>query len=137
MGGPTYAHALDDHTIAWPAMSMLSSLNTLVEGLVEQWGYLGIFGAMVLENLIPPIPSELIMPLAGFYVARGRATGPKQETTIALSPLAAAGAHGHELLGAEWLHKWQRSDAKAPFGVADADDTWGAAVTGHPQFRTS
>ena len=36
MGGPTYAHALDDHTIAWPAMSMLSSLNTLVEGLVEQ-----------------------------------------------------------------------------------------------------
>ena len=53
-------------------MSMLSSLNTLVEGLVEQWGYLGIFGAMVLENVIPPIPSELIMPLAGFYVAQGK-----------------------------------------------------------------
>jgi alkaline phosphatase len=26
----------------------------------------------VLENVIPPIPSELIMPLAGFYVGRGR-----------------------------------------------------------------
>jgi len=53
-------------------MSMLSSLNTLVEGLVEQWGYLGIFGAMVLENVIPPIPSEVIMPLAGFYVGQGK-----------------------------------------------------------------
>ncbi len=73
--------------------------------------------------------------VAGFYVARGRATGPKQETTIALSPRAAAGAHGHELLGADWLAKWQRSDAKAPFGVADADESWREAITGHPQFR--
>jgi hypothetical protein len=35
-----------------------------VEQWVTQWGYLGIFAAMVLENVIPPIPSELIMPLA-------------------------------------------------------------------------
>jgi alkaline phosphatase len=53
-------------------MSMLSSLNGYVEQLVEQWGYVGIFSAMVLENVIPPIPSELIMPLAGFYVAQGK-----------------------------------------------------------------
>jgi len=53
-------------------MSMLSSLNGYVEQLVEQWGYVGIFSAMVLENVIPPIPSEVIMPLAGFYVAQGK-----------------------------------------------------------------
>lgn len=53
-------------------MSMLSSLNGYVEQLVEQWGYLGIFSAMVLENVIPPIPSEVIMPLAGFYVGQGK-----------------------------------------------------------------
>jgi membrane protein DedA with SNARE-associated domain len=53
-------------------MSMFSSLNGTVEQLVSEWGYLGIFTAMVLENVIPPIPSELIMPLAGFYVGQGQ-----------------------------------------------------------------
>ena len=51
---------------------MLHDLNGLVEHWVTQWGYLGIVAAMVLENVIPPIPSELIMPLAGFYVGQGQ-----------------------------------------------------------------
>ena len=51
---------------------MLHVLNDLVEQWVAQWGYLGIFAAMVLENVIPPIPSEVIMPLAGFYVGQGK-----------------------------------------------------------------
>ena len=34
-------------------------------------GYGAIFAAMVLENVFPPIPSELIMPLGGFYVQQG------------------------------------------------------------------
>ncbi len=40
-------------------------------GLVESSGYLGIALLMFAENLFPPIPSELIMPLAGFNAARG------------------------------------------------------------------
>ena len=51
---------------------MLSQLNAVVEQWVAQWGYLGIFAAMVLENVVPPIPSEVIMPLAGFYVGQGQ-----------------------------------------------------------------
>lgn len=46
----------------------------MIEWIVQtiaDLGYVGIFGLMVLENLFPPIPSELIMPLAGFAVARG------------------------------------------------------------------
>lgn len=35
-------------------------------------GYWGIGLLMFLENLFPPIPSELIMPLAGFTVAQGK-----------------------------------------------------------------
>ena len=35
-------------------------------------GYLGIGLLMFAENLFPPIPSELIMPLAGFTVAKGK-----------------------------------------------------------------
>jgi queuine tRNA-ribosyltransferase len=76
------------------------------------------------------------MLAAGFYVAKGRATGPKSETTIGLSPRALALAHDRELLGEEWLRKWQRSDAQAPLGAAD-DGTWRNAVSGHPQFRVS
>ena len=73
------------------------------------------------------------MLAAGFHVAKGRATGPKAETTIGLSPLAAA-RHRHELLGAEWLGRWQRSHAQVPLGAAD-DQAWRAAVLQHPQFR--
>ncbi|MET0279934.1 MAG: tRNA guanosine(34) transglycosylase Tgt [Steroidobacteraceae bacterium] len=72
---------------------------------------------------------------AGFFVAKGRATGPKLETTIALSPLAAVSAHGHELLDGKWLGKWARSDARMPMGAADAGgDDWQSAVSGHAQF---
>lgn len=44
--------------------------ETIVD-TVAQSGYLGIFMLMFAENLFPPIPSELIMPLAGFVAARG------------------------------------------------------------------
>jgi hypothetical protein len=50
-----------------------------------------------------------------------------------LTPCAAATVHGHELLGAEWLAKWHRSDAQMPLG-ADPDTDWRAAIEGHPQF---
>ncbi len=75
------------------------------------------------------------MLAAGFYVAKGRATGPKSETTIALSPRAASAPHPHHLLGAEWLSKWRRSDAQAPFGSVEQDVSWREAVLSHPQFR--
>jgi queuine tRNA-ribosyltransferase len=74
------------------------------------------------------------MLAAGFHVAKGRGTGPKAETTIGLSAGAAARPHGHELLGAEWLARWRRSDAQAPLGVRADDESWRAAVEGHPQF---
>ncbi|HUG61298.1 MAG TPA: DedA family protein [Methylomirabilota bacterium] len=38
---------------------------------VRDGGYLGIALLMFLENVFPPIPSELIMPLAGFVAANG------------------------------------------------------------------
>jgi membrane protein DedA with SNARE-associated domain len=37
----------------------------------EKMGTLGIVLLMFAENVFPPIPSELIMPLAGFSAARG------------------------------------------------------------------
>jgi membrane protein DedA with SNARE-associated domain len=40
--------------------------------LIADGGLPGVFLLMVLENLFPPIPSEVIMPLAGFTAARGQ-----------------------------------------------------------------
>ena len=42
-----------------------------IVGLVEQTGSIGGALLMFAENVFPPIPSELIMPLAGFSAARG------------------------------------------------------------------
>lgn len=38
---------------------------------ISDWGYIGIFMVMLAESLFPPIPSELIIPFAGFAAARG------------------------------------------------------------------
>jgi membrane protein DedA with SNARE-associated domain len=43
-----------------------------ITGLVEQTGYLGVAFLMLAENVFPPIPSELVMPLAGFTAAQGK-----------------------------------------------------------------
>lgn len=43
-----------------------------VTNIISSFGYLGIGFLMFLENVFPPIPSELIMPLAGFTVTQGQ-----------------------------------------------------------------
>ena len=40
-------------------------------GFIEQYGYVAIVALMALENIFPPLPSELIMPFAGFSAAQG------------------------------------------------------------------
>lgn len=37
----------------------------------QEWGYFGVILFMFLENVLPPIPSELVMPLAGFMTEQG------------------------------------------------------------------
>lgn len=43
-----------------------------ITGFVARSGYVGVFLLMLAENVVPPIPSELIMPLAGSTAAQGR-----------------------------------------------------------------
>ena len=42
-----------------------------IADLIEAFGALGVAFLMALENLFPPIPSELILPFVGFLVGRG------------------------------------------------------------------
>lgn len=39
--------------------------------MVTAAGYPGLFGLVVAENLFPPIPSEVILPFAGYQVQQG------------------------------------------------------------------
>lgn len=68
----------------------MPDLTEWFQGLIERTGVVGIALLMFAENLFPPIPSELIMPLAGFNAAEG-----KQSLVAAI----AAGTIG-SLLGA-------------------------------------
>jgi len=58
-------------------------------------GYLGIGLLMFLENLFPPIPSELIMPLAGFTIAQGK---------MEFTPVILAGVVGTMLGALPWYY---------------------------------
>ena len=82
--------------------------------LIEQGGYWGIALLMFIENVFPPIPSELIMGAGGIAVARG---------TMEFWPLLIAGTIGSTfgnylwfLFGDRWgyhrlepfVHRWGR-----------------------------
>lgn len=45
--------------------------NWVVE-VVATLGYLGVGALVALENVFPPIPSELVLPMAGFLAGQGR-----------------------------------------------------------------
>lgn len=74
---------------------------------------------------------------AGFVVARGVGTGPKGETTIALSPKAAlSDRFQYELLDASWLERWERSGARIPASLSQEQaQEFEKKVRLHPQFQ--
>jgi membrane protein DedA with SNARE-associated domain len=45
-----------------------------ITGLIAQSGLAGVFLLMLGENVFPPIPSEVIMPLGGFLAHQGKLT---------------------------------------------------------------
>ena len=72
---------------------------------------------------------------AGFYVAQGQATGPKGQTTIALTE-GALRWRSSSLLGREWLERWERSHARWPLSLTGENQTeYLERVRGHSQFQ--
>jgi len=66
----------------------------IIEQIILAMGLPGITIVMFAENLFPPIPSELVMPFAGFVVGQGKAS---------FLPVWAAGTFG-AVLGAVVLY---------------------------------
>lgn len=50
---------------------MFGDLGQWAADLLDSLGSLGLVLLLLVENLFPPIPSEVILPLAGFLVSRG------------------------------------------------------------------
>ncbi len=76
---------------------------------------------------------------AGFYVAKGRPAGAKEETTIALTPaaLGSPSSRRHELLASEWIGRWHRSHAKFPAEIsAEQKPAFEKLIQVHDQFRS-
>ena len=49
-----------------------AEIGTWLVNLMETIGYPGLLLATFLENFIPPIPSEVIMPLGGYLASIGK-----------------------------------------------------------------
>lgn len=93
-----------------------------ITNLVAGLGYPGIALLMFLENVFPPIPSELIMPLAGYQVSRGvfefipTVIAGTVGSVIGQLPLYWLGHH----FGAERLEQWADRHGKW-VGLSAAD----------------
>lgn len=77
---------------------------------------------------------------AGFFVARGRNAGEKEETTIAMTAAAvrAPFAQRSDLLSHDWLARWERSAAKFPADIHLSErESFEKIIRNHEQFRNS
>jgi membrane protein DedA with SNARE-associated domain len=85
--------------------------------LIEQSGYLGVGFLMFLETIFPPIPSEVIMPVAGVAAAKGR---------MALGGVIASGTAGAMLGNIVW---YLAARALGVIRLKPLIDRWGRWIT--------
>ena len=45
-------------------------MQELVIQIIEQWGYIGVAMLIAIENIFPPIPSEVILAFGGFMTTK-------------------------------------------------------------------
>jgi membrane protein DedA with SNARE-associated domain len=56
------------------SFNIIETISDFIISVIEQLGYAGVFVGMTLESCGLPIPSEVIMPFAGFVVWEGGLT---------------------------------------------------------------
>jgi membrane protein DedA with SNARE-associated domain len=66
-----------------------------VQDVINQFGYLGVALLVVIENVFPPIPSEIVLPFAGFVAQQGASAvnataGAAQSDTTVVGMMIAA-----------------------------------------------
>ncbi|MEC4987081.1 MAG: DedA family protein, partial [Oscillatoria sp. PMC 1076.18] len=86
-----------------------------ITNIITTLGYGGIAFLMLAENLFPPIPSELIMPLAGFVVSRGE---------MNFIPVILAGVAGSVLGALPWYYAGKIYSKRRISRLADKYGKW-------------
>ena len=74
---------------------MLGDLANWVQDVINQFGYFGVALLVVIENVFPPIPSEIVLPFAGFVAQQGASAvnataGAAQSDTTVIGMMIAA-----------------------------------------------
>lgn len=90
--------------------------NETITELIASYGYLAIGGLIALENLFPPIPSELILTFAGFLTLTTAVTVPG--AIVAATIGAVAGALLLYLIGTFFDRKKLTAFAQSKVGKA-------------------
>ena len=67
---------------------VLGDLATWVQDVINQFGYFGVALLVIIENVFPPIPSEIVLPFAGFVAQQG--SGAAQSDTSVIGMMIAA-----------------------------------------------
>ena len=86
-----------------------------ITSTMSSLGYLGIGLLMFSENVFPPIPSELVMPLAGFTAAQGK---------LEFAPVVLAGTVGTMLGALPWYYAGRLLGEQRLQRIADRYGKW-------------
>ena len=86
-----------------------------IQQLVDQLGYLGVAVLMFAETVFPPLPSEVIMPLAGLRASRG---------ALSLPGVVAAGAAGAMAGNLCWYAVARMLGIERLHGLVDRHGRW-------------
>ena len=103
-------------------------MQNWITSIIESAGYFGVVFLMFFENLFPPIPSEVVMPLSGYTASQGQ---------LSIVGVIVAGTFGSVLgalfwyyvarwLGEDRLKRWARRHGRwitlGPSDIDKADD---------------
>lgn len=101
----------------------MQSITGPVVDVIDSVGEVGVGGLIALETVLPPIPSEVILPFAGFAAADGRLNAPLAWACATIGSLLGAGLlywFGHAL-SYERLHHLAGKRWFVLFGQRDLD----------------
>ncbi|PIR41190.1 MAG: alkaline phosphatase [Candidatus Yanofskybacteria bacterium CG10_big_fil_rev_8_21_14_0_10_46_23] len=84
---------------------LIGDISQWALDIISQFGYLGIFIISFLESAVfPPIPSELVLPFAGFLVSQGQFNFWLVLLTVSLANLAGGLLiYGISASGGRWI----------------------------------
>jgi membrane protein DedA with SNARE-associated domain len=107
-------------------LSNLGGLTGWVASVIESLGEVGVGLLVALENLIPPIPSEIVLSMAGYLASQGRVD------LVLVWCTATAGAVGGALLlywlgrglGEDRLRRWLDRVPLVDLDDLDKADRW-------------